>query len=202
MVPKLTAFGDAREVPGTAMHGQKKGSSMQITVLIEELQPGDVLCPDADSITLGMVRDAMAVPTHTEQTSTHYKLQQQAKRVVRPVTVGRLYVRVTMGTYVIVSRRKGTPVSVDRNEVNEPENGSVAVVEAAEPELKVPLLGVAPFNYITSQFRKLGDYRATAGDVPCKVKIHSASGETHYMNIHPDDLAALQEIMEVREKNS
>lgn len=54
-----------------------------------------------------------------------------------------------------------------------------------------------PFNYATAEFSKLGDYRTT--DYRTKLKVHNENGETRWMDIHPDDLAALQRLMEDRE---
>lgn len=193
----------------SCMVGQK-GSAMLKTVPIEELQSGDLL-PDGIGAPLDegernartLIRDAMAVPTYLPGKS----LYDRARTVVEVRTVGRMYVSVTMGTYAVVRLRKGSPVSVYRKAPNGPQDVSPAVVEAppldtvpADTE-EVPYGPERqPFNYARSQFRQLGNYRET--EYPTKLKIWNDNGETHWMNIHPDDLAALQRLMEAREDNS
>lgn len=103
---------------------------MLTTVPIEELQPGDLL-PDGIGAPLDegernariLIRDAMAVPTQV------HNLYQRARTVREVLKVGRMYVSVTMSTYAVVSLRKGSPVSVYRNDANSTQDAAPAVLE-------------------------------------------------------------------------
>ena len=186
----------------SCMVGQK-GSAMLKTVPIEELQSGDLL-PDGIGAPLDegernariLIRDAMAVPTHV------HNLYQSARTVREVRTVGRMYVSVTMGTYAVVRLRKGSPVSVYRKAPNGPQDVSPDVLETLPADTEEVPYGPErqPFNYARSQFRQLGNYRET--EYPTKLKIQNDNGETHWMNVHPDDLAELQRLMEAREESS
>lgn len=195
---------------------------MLTTVPIEELQSGDLL-PDGIGAPLDegernariLIRDAMAVPTHGAS------LYERARTVREVLKVGRMYVSVTMGTYAVVRLRKGSLVSVYRNGGNEPQNVSPAVLDAAEPvpadldspeQWLTPKVVAAckwdtpygperqPFNYVRSQFGKLG---AVENAGTYKIQIWGENGNhTKWLSVHPDDLAALQRLMEARENNS
>lgn len=185
---------------------------MLITVPVEELRSGDVLQPDSDETTLDMVRDAMNVPTRTERTNTFLKLQQQAKRVERIHSIGRIYAHITMGTYAVVSRRKGTLVSVDRPEPNGPQRGSGDVAEAnpqhdaacsvyysddvtgepydcdcgAEPPRP------EPFSYVRSQFNHVED---SSEFYRLQVRSNNRGAHTKWMNVSPEQFRAIREIL-------
>lgn len=176
---------------------------MLTTVPIEELQPGDLL-PDGIGAPLDegernariLIRDAMAVPTHGAS------LYERARTVREVLKVGRMYVSVTMGTYAVVRLRKGSPVSVYRKGPNGPQDASPAVLDVLPADTEEVPYGPErqPFNYARSQFRQLGEYRTA--EYPAKLKIQNDNGETHWMNIHPDDLAELQRLMEAREEQN
>ena len=180
------------------------------SISVGDLLPGDILRDDftvADdeaiaSNTLDIIRQAVATPTRTSPKEEHYN---RARKVERAPKVKRVYTYLTMGTYAVLGQRNGTLVSVYRNGGNEPEDVSPAVVEV--PPLDTVPAGTEevpyrperqPFNYARSQFRQLGDYRAK-GIYASKLKVVSDGGETRWMNIHPEDLATLQRLMEARE---
>lgn len=182
---------------------------MLTTVPIEELASGDRLntgdpataaeeaLPEEIRNARLMVRDAMAVPYSMPE------LFARASTVRKFHKAGTIYTHVVMDSGAVVRLRKGSPVSVYRKGPNGPQDVSPAVLDTVPAETEEVPYGPErqPFNYARSQFRQLGNYRAK-GIYASKLKVVSDGGETHWMNVHPDDLAALQRLMEAREDNS
>lgn len=165
---------------------------MLTTVPIEELKSGDLLpddigapLDDAERNARTMIRDAMAVPTHVRN------LYQSARTVREVRTVGKMYVSVTMGTYAVVRLRKGSPVSVYRKGSNGAQESAPAVLDVLPTEPDDIPYGPErqPFNYVRSQLRKLGN------SGPYSVKVRSKTGETKWLEIHPDDLPQLTKFL-------
>lgn len=190
---------------------------MLITIPVEELRENDVLNgdffpgqseEDTKAITLSRKLIVAAFATETRWNDQ----QERASRVIRRPRVGRMYVHLTMGTYAVVTPRKGDRVSVYRNGENGAQDAPPAVLEATEkdeyadkPAGFVDEGGVAsrhgqrpePFGYVRSQFGKLGTVE-DAGVYKLQIWGEN-SNHTKWLNVHPDDLAKIQEILELRE---